>query len=143
MACLMGKQLGVLWPVMITRPDCAFAIGILSQCIQNPRNAHWEALKRVMVYLGSTKDLWLTFGGRSQKLIEGFCDSDYANQRDSGLCLPFWPGNSLLELEEAANSCSFDSRSRICCSSSCRERGTVAARFRQRNPKRANSSYND
>ena len=72
----------VLWPVMITRPDCAFAVGILSQFIQNPGNAHWEALKRVMVYLGSTKDLWLTFGGWSQKLVEGFCDSDYANQRD-------------------------------------------------------------
>ena len=72
----------VLWPVMITRPDCAFAIGILSQFVQNPGNAHWEALKRVMVYLGVTKDLWLTFGGWSQKLIEGFCDSDYANQSD-------------------------------------------------------------
>ena len=72
----------VLWPVMITRPDCAFAVGILSQFIQNPGNVHWEALKRVMVYLGSTKDLWLTFGGRSRKLVEGFCDSDYANQRD-------------------------------------------------------------
>jgi hypothetical protein len=72
----------VLWPVMITRPDCAFAIGILSQFVQNPGNAHWEALKRVMVYLGVTKDLWLTFGGRTQKLIEGFCDSDYANQSD-------------------------------------------------------------
>jgi phosphopantetheinyl transferase (holo-ACP synthase) len=35
-----------------------------------------------MVYLGVTKDLWLTFGRQSQKLIEGFCDSDYANQRD-------------------------------------------------------------
>jgi hypothetical protein len=67
---------------MITRPDCAFAVGILSQFIQNPGNVHWEALKRVMVYLGSTKDLWLTFGGRSRKLVEGFCDSDYANQRD-------------------------------------------------------------
>jgi hypothetical protein len=28
------------------------------------------------------KDLWLTFGGWSQKLVEGFCNSDYANQRD-------------------------------------------------------------
>ena len=72
----------VLWPVMIMRPDCAFAVGILSQFVQNPGNAHWEALKRVMVYLGMTKDLWLTFGGRSRKLVEGFCDSDYANQRD-------------------------------------------------------------
>jgi hypothetical protein len=67
---------------MITHPDCAFAVGILSQFIQNPGNTHWEALKRVMVYLGVTKDLWLTFGGQSQKLVEGFCDSDYANQSD-------------------------------------------------------------
>jgi hypothetical protein len=72
----------VLWPVMITQPDCTFAIGILSQFIQNPGNVHWEALKRVMVYLGSTKDLWLTFGGRGKTLVEGFCDADYANQKD-------------------------------------------------------------
>jgi hypothetical protein len=72
----------VLWPVMIMRPDCAFTIRILSQFIQNPGSIHWEVLKRVMVYLGSTKDLWLTFGGQSRKLVEGFCDSDYANQHD-------------------------------------------------------------
>ena len=72
----------VLWPVMITWLDCVFAIGILSQFIQNPSNAHWEALKRVMVYLGATRDLWLTFGGRGKTLLEGFCDADYANQKD-------------------------------------------------------------
>ena len=35
-----------------------------------------------MVYMGSTKDLWLTFGGHAQNLVEGFCDADYANQQD-------------------------------------------------------------
>ena len=35
-----------------------------------------------MVYMGSTKDLWLTFGGRARNLVEGFCDADYANQQD-------------------------------------------------------------
>ena len=35
-----------------------------------------------MLYLGSMKGLWLTFGGWTQKLVEGFCDSDYANQLD-------------------------------------------------------------
>ena len=35
-----------------------------------------------MVYLGSTKDLWLTLGRWGRTLIEGFCDSDYANQQD-------------------------------------------------------------
>jgi len=35
-----------------------------------------------MLYLGLTKDLWLTFGGWTQKLVEGFCNPDYANQQD-------------------------------------------------------------
>ena len=51
-----------LWPVIVSQPDAAFAVSTLSQFIQNPRPAHWEALKHVIVFLGSTKDLWLTFG---------------------------------------------------------------------------------
>ena len=54
----------VLWPVMILRPDCAFAVSTLAQFVQNPGEVHWEAIKRVMVYLGITKSLWLTFGGK-------------------------------------------------------------------------------
>ena len=53
----------VLWPVVVSRPDAAFAVSTLSQFIQNPGPAHWEALKRVIIFLGSTKDLWLTFSG--------------------------------------------------------------------------------
>ena len=40
----------VLWPVMISRPDAAFAVGILSQFIQNPGQAHWEGVKRVITW---------------------------------------------------------------------------------------------
>ena len=53
----------VLWPVVVSRPDAAFAVSILLQFIQNPGPAHWEVLKCVIVFLGSTKDLWLTFSG--------------------------------------------------------------------------------
>ena len=66
----------VLWPAVVSRLDIAFAVGILSQFIQNPGQAHWEALKRVISYLHTTKDLWLTFGGRENHLMEGFCDAD-------------------------------------------------------------------
>lgn len=71
----------VLWPVVVSRPDAAFAIGVLSQFIQNPGPAHWEGLKRVINYLGCTKNLWLTFGGRKDNPIEGFCDADWAGQK--------------------------------------------------------------
>ena len=53
----------VLWPVVISRLDAAFAVSTLSQFIQNPRPAHWEALKHVIVFLGSTKDLCLHLAG--------------------------------------------------------------------------------
>jgi hypothetical protein len=69
-----------LWPVVVSRPDAAYAVGVLSQFIQNPGQAHWEGVKRVISYLGSTKSLWLTFGGRKEALIEGFCDADWASQ---------------------------------------------------------------
>jgi hypothetical protein len=71
----------ILWPVMISRPDAAFSVSVLSQFIQNPGRIHWEALQRVIVYLNSTKDLWLTFGGRTTSL-EGYCDADWAGQKD-------------------------------------------------------------
>ena len=35
----------VLWPVVVSQPDMAYTIGILSQFIQNLGPAHWEALK--------------------------------------------------------------------------------------------------
>jgi Reverse transcriptase (RNA-dependent DNA polymerase)/gag-polypeptide of LTR copia-type len=71
----------VLWPVVVSRPDAAYAVGILSQFIQNPGPAHWEGVKRVINYLGSTKDLWLTFGGGKEGVVEGFCDADWASQK--------------------------------------------------------------
>ena len=70
-----------LWPVVVSRLDAAFAVGTLSQCIQNPGQAHWEGLKRVISYLGSTKDHWSTPGRRGKFLVEGFCDADWAGQR--------------------------------------------------------------
>ena len=71
----------VLWPVVVSRPDAAYAVGVLAQFIQNPGLVHWEALKRLINYLGWTKNYWLTFGGRCKTLVEGFCDADWASNK--------------------------------------------------------------
>lgn len=71
----------VLWPVVVSRPDAEFTIGILSQFVQNPGPVHWEALKRVIVYPGTTRNYWLTFGGKSTTLVEGFSNADWAGQK--------------------------------------------------------------
>ena len=71
----------ILWPVVVSQLDAAFAVSILSQFMPNPGPAHWEALKCVIVYLGSTKDLWLMFGRQSKPAVEGFCDADWGGQK--------------------------------------------------------------
>ena len=50
--------------------------------------AHWEGLKQVISYLGSTKDLWLTFGGQNET-VEGFCNVDWASQKHQHLISGF------------------------------------------------------
>ena len=80
---LYAEAIGsILWPVMISRPDCAFAVSTLAQFVQNTAQAHWEAVKRVMVYLGTTCTLWLTFSGKrtANSIARGYCDADWAGQ---------------------------------------------------------------
>ena len=39
----------MLWATVVSRPDTAFAVGILSQFIQNPGIPHWEGVKRLIL----------------------------------------------------------------------------------------------
>jgi hypothetical protein len=78
----------VLWPVMILHPDALCATGILTQFVQNPGLAHWKALKHLIGYLYTTRDLWLTFGGIDAEL-EGFSDADWASQSHCHLILGY------------------------------------------------------
>ena len=68
----------ILWPTVVSRLDMAFAVGILSQFIQNPGPVHCDGVKRVINYPGCTKELWLTFGGGTHTHLEGYCDADWA-----------------------------------------------------------------
>ena len=90
---LYAEAIGsVLWLVMISRPDCAFTVSTLAQFVQNPTQAHWEAVKRIMVYLGTTCVLWLTFGGKqtTKSIMRGYCDADWWDNpigtRYPGIC---------------------------------------------------------
>jgi hypothetical protein len=74
-----------LWPVMVSRPDATFQISILSQFMQNPGQAHWNTLKRVMSYLNTTKDLWLTLGGKGKMKLVVYTNADWASRSDHHL----------------------------------------------------------
>jgi Reverse transcriptase (RNA-dependent DNA polymerase) len=70
----------VLWLTVISWPDTTYAVGVLSQFIQNLGPAHWEGIERVISYLDSTKDYWITFCGNNKTLLEGYCNADWASQ---------------------------------------------------------------
>ena len=87
---LYSEAIGsILWPAVVSRLDVAYAIGILSQFIQNPRPLHWEGVKHVITYLYSMKQYCLTFGGVTKKLIEGYSNANWASQKYQHLILGY------------------------------------------------------
>ncbi len=71
----------LMWAMLGTRPDIAFAVQTVSRFSQNPGLAHWEAVKRIYRYLKGTRDLWLRYGGKEKKL-EGYVDADGSMAED-------------------------------------------------------------
>jgi len=70
--------IGSLMYLMLgTRPDIAFAVSCLSRFMSNPTSAHITAVKRVCRYLKGTQDLELVFRGDLCPL-SGYTDADWA-----------------------------------------------------------------
>ena len=66
-----------------TRPDIAFAVGVLSRFMANPTMEHWQTAKGVLRYLISHASYGITFRGSYDTSLSGFCDSDYAADIDT------------------------------------------------------------
>ncbi|KAL0431250.1 UNVERIFIED_CONTAM: Retrovirus-related Pol polyprotein from transposon TNT 1-94 [Sesamum radiatum] len=73
----------VMYLMVSTRPDIAYAVSCLSRYMSNAGTPHWEALKWLR-YLIKSVNTGITFSKCSEgvKLI-GYVDSNYANDRDS------------------------------------------------------------
>ncbi|XP_068336674.1 secreted RxLR effector protein 161-like [Pyrus communis] len=67
-------------------PDIAYIVGILGRFQSNPREAHWNAAKKVLWYLQRTKSYMLVYGKDKGLEISGYTNSDLAedlNERKS------------------------------------------------------------
>jgi hypothetical protein len=78
-----------------TRPDIACAVGILSRYLQNPGPRHWAAAMRVIKYLHKTRAVGLCYRQLSPAPtmigdLHGFCDSNWAGDRDSYCSTAGW-----------------------------------------------------
>ena len=74
----------LLYLTCATRPDIAFAVQQLGRHVNNFRQEHWKAAKRVLRYLKGTSDFGITYT-RSKTLMppEGFADADFAQDEET------------------------------------------------------------
>jgi len=61
----------LMYAMTATRPDIAYAIGVLSWYNHVQSNENMIPLKRVFRYLNGTKDWWLRFGGALREALGG------------------------------------------------------------------------
>jgi hypothetical protein len=86
----MGTQQQVLYPSLVgslqhfancTRPDIAFAAGMLGRYAKQPRQQHWDAALRVLRYLRGSRARGITYGRVLGLRV--YCDADHAGCVDT------------------------------------------------------------
>ncbi len=83
-ASIYGNLVGTLLYISnCSRPDIAYAAGVLARFLAQPTTTHWTAAKGVARYIAGTANAGLVYGGDSRLIMEGYCDADYAGDPDT------------------------------------------------------------
>ncbi|PKI78821.1 hypothetical protein CRG98_000781 [Punica granatum] len=72
------RLVGRLIYLTITRPELSYPVHILSQFMQRPKQAHWDAALRVLRYLKQSPGNGILLRRPSSLSITAYCDSDCA-----------------------------------------------------------------
>ncbi|XP_018448685.1 uncharacterized mitochondrial protein AtMg00810-like [Raphanus sativus] len=73
------RVVGRLVYLSIIRPELSYAIHVMSQVMHKPREAHWDAVVRVLKYLKGCPGQGIMLKAESDLRIHTFCDSDWAS----------------------------------------------------------------
>ena len=69
-----------MWLSTMTRPDIPHVVCAVARQSRNPTDRHWKTNLTIMAYLYGTRDIGLTFVGRSGLTLAAYSDADYANK---------------------------------------------------------------
>ncbi|KAF5467582.1 hypothetical protein F2P56_011820 [Juglans regia] len=72
------RLVGKLLYLSHTRPDIAFATGVVSQFMHSPGSEHFDVVYRILGYLKGTPGEGLLFGGHENLQVEIYTDVDWA-----------------------------------------------------------------
>ncbi|KAK8913818.1 hypothetical protein KSP39_PZI024059 [Platanthera zijinensis] len=79
---LFRSLVGSLMYLTATRPDIMFVVSLISRFMENPKQSHWEAGKRILRYLGGTLDHGILYEKVENYQLVGFSDSDWGGSFD-------------------------------------------------------------
>ena len=71
----------IMYVMICTRPDIAYAVGVVNMYMSNLSKKHWEVVKSIMRYLNGTRDVCICFGSKEPG-VEGYTDADYVGDMD-------------------------------------------------------------
>ena len=91
------RLVGKLIYLAHTRPDIAYAVGVVSQFMHEPQTHHMEAVMRIVRYLKGSPGKGVVFKRNGHLQIEAFTDADWAgnqvNRRSTAGYFTFVGGN--------------------------------------------------
>ncbi|KAJ9538032.1 hypothetical protein OSB04_030765 [Centaurea solstitialis] len=79
----------LMYAMLSTRPDIAFAVGKLSRYTHNPGLIHWQTINRVFKYLKGTMDYGLTYSGFTS-VLEGYSDASWITNKEDHSSTSGW-----------------------------------------------------
>jgi len=93
--------IGSLRYIVNSRPDLAYAVGVVSRYMEALGREHWDAVKRILRYLKGIVGYGCKYrkGGEEQAFLLGYSDSDYAGDvedRKSTTGVVYFLGRSLV-----------------------------------------------
>ncbi|KAI3791603.1 hypothetical protein L2E82_05458 [Cichorium intybus] len=71
----------LMYAMICTRPDLAYAVSMVSRYMANPGREHWKAVQWILRYLRGTSSMCLRYG-QSNTGVVGYVDSDFGKDLD-------------------------------------------------------------
>ena len=72
----------IMYAMICTRPDVSYALSVTSRYQSDPCKEHWKAVKRILKYLRSTKDMFLVYRGDKDLVVKGYTDASFVTDSD-------------------------------------------------------------